>query len=125
MKKAIAIIRTKNISGRGIRTQFNKIIEFISENEFVVVRFHWEQGVDGKNLNRTEWKKTMKFINEHPNEVKYIITLRYDRILNDFRQTSKLMKRLSPLGIKIISIEETIAENDPMLNEKYFKKTER
>jgi DNA invertase Pin-like site-specific DNA recombinase len=122
MKKAIAIIRTKNKSGRGNRDQFNKIIRFISENNIVVVRFHWEEGVEGKNLNRHEWKKTMRFINQNPNEVDSIIVTQYDRILDDFHGTAYLMRRLKPLGIRIFSIEETIHDDDPIHKEKYIKK---
>lgn len=122
MNKAIAIIRTKNKSGRGNRDQFNKIVQFISENRIVVVRFHWEQGVEGKDLNRHEWKKTMRFINEHPNEVDSIIVTRYDRILDNFHDTAKLMRRLKTLGIRVFSIEETIPDDDPIHKQVFNKK---
>lgn len=122
MKKAIAIIRTKNKSGRGNRDQFNKIIRFISENSIVVVRFHFELGVEGKDLNRHEWKKTMRFINQNPNEVDSIIVCRYDRILDDFHNTAKLMRRLKPLGIRVFSIEETIPDDDPIHNQVFYYK---
>jgi DNA invertase Pin-like site-specific DNA recombinase len=121
MKKVIAIIRSKDKSSRRNRQQMEKINQYISKNGYTVVRYHIEQGVDGKNLNRTEWKKTMQYINQHPNEVSFIITCRYDRILDDFLMTAKLMRRLKPLGVRIFSIEETIPDDDPIHQQVFYR----
>jgi DNA invertase Pin-like site-specific DNA recombinase len=121
MKKVIAIIRSNDKSSRRNRQQMDKINQYISKNGYTVVRYHIEQGVDGKNLNRTEWKKTMQYINQHPNEVSFIITCRYDRILDDFLMTAKLMRRLKPLGVRIFSIEETIPDDDPIHQQVFYR----
>lgn len=49
-----------------------------------------------------------------------IIVPRYDHIHRKFNETAKLIKTLSHYGVRIISIEETIDENDPIFTEKYF-----
>jgi DNA invertase Pin-like site-specific DNA recombinase len=123
MKKAIAVIRTINKSSRGYQQQIRKINQYTDENGIQVVRFQIELGVEGKNLNRFEWKKTMKYINNHPNEVNLILVCTYDRILDDFHNTAKLMRRLKIKGIRILSIQETIPDSDPIHTEKYFLKT--
>jgi DNA invertase Pin-like site-specific DNA recombinase len=123
MKKAIAVIRTINKSSRGYQQQIRKINQYTDENGIQVVRFQIELGVEGKNLNRSEWKKSMKYINNHPNEVNLILVCTYDRILDDFHNTAKLMRRLKIKGIRILSIQETIPDSDPIHTEKYFLKT--
>lgn len=53
-------------------------------------------------------------------KVDAIIVVRYDHIHRKFTQTAKLIKTLSHYGVRIISIEETVDENDPLLIEIYY-----
>jgi hypothetical protein len=53
-------------------------------------------------------------------KVDAIIVVRYDHIHRKFTQTAKLIKTLSHYGVRIISIEETVDENDPLLTEIYY-----
>ena len=53
-------------------------------------------------------------------KVDAILVVRYDHIHRKFIQTAKLIKTLSHYGVRIISIEETVDENDPLFTEIYY-----
>lgn len=53
-------------------------------------------------------------------KVDAILVVRYDHIHRKFTQTAKLIKTLSYYGVRIISIEETVDENDPLFTEIYY-----
>ncbi len=53
-------------------------------------------------------------------KVDAIIVPRYDHIHRKFTETAKLIKTLSHYGVRIISVEETIDEKDPIFTEKYY-----
>jgi hypothetical protein len=53
-------------------------------------------------------------------KVDAIIVVRYDHIHRKFTQTAKLIKTLSHYGVRIVSVEETVDENDPLFTEIYF-----
>jgi DNA invertase Pin-like site-specific DNA recombinase len=52
-------------------------------------------------------------------KVDAIIVVRYDHIHRKFTETAKLIKTLSHYGVSIISLEETVDDNDPIFTEKY------
>lgn len=60
--------------------------------------------------------------NQHYQGVKVdaILVVRYDHIHRKFTQTAKLIKTLSHYGVRIVSVEETVDENDPLFTEIYF-----
>ncbi|MBL7754294.1 MAG: recombinase family protein [Chitinophagaceae bacterium] len=60
--------------------------------------------------------------NQHYQGVKVdaILVVRYHHIHRKFTQTAKLIKTISHYGVRIISIEETVDENDPLFTEIYF-----
>ncbi len=53
-------------------------------------------------------------------KVDAIIVPRYDHIHRKFTETAKLLKTLGHYGVRIISVEETLDENDPIFTEKYY-----
>lgn len=53
-------------------------------------------------------------------KVDAIIVVRYNHIHRKFTQTAKLIKVLSYCGVRIISVEETVGENDPIFNQIYY-----
>ncbi len=53
-------------------------------------------------------------------KVDVIIVPRYDHIHRKFTETAKLIKTLSHYGVSIISLEETVDDNDPIFTEKYY-----
>jgi DNA invertase Pin-like site-specific DNA recombinase len=53
-------------------------------------------------------------------KVDAIIVVRYDHIRRKFTQTAKLIKELSYCGVRVISVEETVGENDPIFNQIYY-----
>lgn len=53
-------------------------------------------------------------------KVDAILVVRYDHIHRKFIQTAKLIKNLSHYGVSIISIEETVDENDPLFTKIYY-----
>lgn len=63
---------------------------------------------------------TLKNIHFKDIKVDAIIVVRYDHIHRKFTQTDKLIKTLSHYGVRIISIEETVDESDPLFTEIYF-----
>ena len=60
--------------------------------------------------------------NQHFQNIKVdvIIVVRYDHIHRKFTETAKLIKTLSHYGVGIISLEETVDDNDPIFTEKYY-----
>jgi|GEM_PF-6414804 len=60
--------------------------------------------------------------NQHYQGVKVdaILVVRYDHIHRKFTQTAKLIKIISHYGVRIVSVEETVDENDPLFTEIYF-----
>jgi DNA invertase Pin-like site-specific DNA recombinase len=60
--------------------------------------------------------------NQHYQGVKVdaILVVRYDHIHRKFTQTAKLIKTISHYGVRIVSVEETVDENDPLFTEIYF-----
>ena len=53
-------------------------------------------------------------------KVDAILVVRYDHIHRKFTQTAKLIKSLSHYGVRIISIEETVDENDLLFTDIYY-----
>ena len=72
------------------------------------------QSVDEIILN------TMNDLHSRGIKVDAIIVVRYSHIHRKFKQTAKLIKNLSHYGVRIISVEETVDENDPLFTEIYY-----
>jgi DNA invertase Pin-like site-specific DNA recombinase len=53
-------------------------------------------------------------------KVDAIITTRYDHLHTRFNDTLTLIKNLSHYNIRIISVEETLDDNDPIFKEVYY-----
>ncbi len=64
--------------------------------------------------------------NLHLRDIKVdaIIVPRYDHIHRKFTETAKLIKTLGHYGVRIISVEETVDDNDPIFTEAYYPSLE-
>jgi len=55
-------------------------------------------------------------------KVDVVIVPRYDHIHKQFTETARLIKTLDYYGVRIISVEETVDDNDPLFTEIYYSK---
>lgn len=118
MKNAITFIRFgKKKEAEQLEKGLKSYAEMAGYNVVWHERLHViapKQPVDEIILN------TMNDLHSRGVKVDVIIVVRYDHIHRKFTQTAKLIKTLSHYGVRIISIEETVDENDPLLTEIYY-----
>lgn len=68
--------------------------------------------------------KTLNNLQQQDIKVDAILVPRYDHIHRKFSETAKLIKTLSHYRVRIISIEETVDDDDPIFTEVYYPSLE-
>lgn len=114
MKNIVTFIRFSNI--KELKRIEKRLIEFAKTYGFDIV---YGIQVDFENSASINLIETMNGLLRANIEVEAIIVERYNHLHADFLETAELIKKLSRLGIRIISIEETIDENDPLFTQIY------
>jgi DNA invertase Pin-like site-specific DNA recombinase len=118
MKNAITFIK---FGRKKEADQVEKRLKTYAEmNGFEVVwqqRRHWNAP---KSPSEEIIINTLNDLHFKDIKVDVIIVPRYDHIHRKFTETAKLIKTLGHYGVRIISVEETIDENDPIFTEKYY-----
>lgn len=109
MKNIVTFIRFSNI--KELKRIEKRLIGFAKTYGFDIV--HGIQ-VDFENSGSMNLIETMNGLLQENIEVEAIIVERYNHLHADFLETAKLIKKLSHFGVRIISIEETVDENDPL-----------
>ena len=114
MKNIVTFIRFSNI--KELKRIEKRLIEFAKTYGFDIVL---GIQVDFENSASMNLIETMNGLLRANIEVEAIIVERYNHLHADFLETAELIKKLSRLGVRIISIEETIDETDPLFTQIY------
>lgn len=122
MKNAVTFARCSNI--KEARSSKRRLKEYSIQAGYKVVQ-HIVMPPVGPRGQATE--KVMLVLNEllfRDIKVDAIITKRYDHLHTRFIDTLSLIKNLSHYNVRIISIEETLDDDDPIFTEVYYPITE-
>lgn len=117
MRNLVSFIRFSNI--KELKKIENILIEKSQIYGYEIV--HTIQ-VDSTDYDYSTSVKLFELLSDlHQGNIKVdaIMVERYDHLHTDFLETVELIKKLSPLGVCIISIQETVNENDPLFTEMY------
>jgi len=118
MKNAVTFTRCSTI--REARGSKSKLKAYSKKAGYKVVQ-HIVMPPVGPRGQATA--KVMLVLNElHFRDVKVdaIITTRYDHLHTKFTDTLSLIKNLSHYNVRVISVEETLDDNDPLFTEIYY-----
>lgn len=122
MKNAVTFARCSNIKeARSLKSQLK---DYSNKAGYKVVQ-HIVMPPVGPRGQATE--KVILVLNEllfRDIKVDAIITKRYDHLHARFTDTLSLIKNLSHYNVRVISIEETLDDNDPIFKEVYYPITE-
>jgi hypothetical protein len=122
MKNAVTFARCSNI--KEAQSSKRRLKEYSIQAGYKVVQ-HIVMPPFGPRGQATE--KVMLVLNEllfRDIKVDAIITKRYDHLHTRFIDTLSLIKNLSHYNVRIISIEETLDDDDPIFTEVYYPITE-
>ena len=122
MKYAVTFARCSNI--KEARSSKRRLKEYSIQAGYKVVQ-HIVMPPVGPRGQATE--KVMLVLNEllfRDIKVNAIITTRYDHLHTRFIDTLSLIKNLSHCNVRIISIQETLDDDDPIFTEVYYPITE-
>ena len=117
MRNIVTFIRFSNI--KELKKIENRLIEKAQIYGYEIV---YTIQVDSTDYDySTSVKLFESLIDLHQGNIKVdaIMVECYDHLHTDFLETVELIKKLSPLGVRIISIEETIDETDPLFTQIY------
>ncbi len=118
MKNAVTFARCSNIKeARSLKSQLK---DYSNKAGYKVVQ-HIVMPPVGPRGQATE--KVILVLNEllfRDIKVDAIITKRYDHLHARFTDTLSLIKNLSHYNVRVISIEETLDDNDPIFKEVYY-----
>ena len=117
MRNIVTFIRFSNI--KELKKIENRLIEKAQIYGYEIV---YTIQVDSTDYDySTSVKLFESLIDLHQGNIKVdaIMVERYDHLHTDFLETVELIKKLSRLGVRIISIEETIDETDPLFTQIY------
>jgi len=109
MKNIVTFIRFSNI--KELKRIEKRLIEYAKTYRFDIV--HGIQ-VDFENSASMNLIETLNELLQENIKVEAIIVERYNHLHGDFLETAGLIKKLSRLGVRIISIDETLDETDPL-----------
>lgn len=118
MKNSITLTRCSNI--REARSSKSQLMAYSKKAGYKVAQ-HIEIPPIGSRGQTDE--KLMMVLNEllyKGIKVDAIITTRYDHLHARFADTLSLIKNLSYYNVRIISVEETLYEDDPIFKEVYY-----
>jgi DNA invertase Pin-like site-specific DNA recombinase len=118
MRNAITYTRCSNI--REARRLKSQLKAYAKKVGYKVVQ-HIEMPPIGPRKQSDD--KLMMVLNEllfRDIKVDAIITTRYEHLHTRFTDTLSLIKNLSHYNVRIISIEETLCEDDPIFKEVYY-----
>jgi DNA invertase Pin-like site-specific DNA recombinase len=118
MKKAITFIRFDKI--KEVKEVEKRLKMYAEMN---IINIVWQVKLQLILSKRPADKiiiQTLNNLKQQEINVDVILVLRYDQINKKFTQTAKLIKKLSHYGVRIISIQETLDENDPIFTKKYY-----
>jgi DNA invertase Pin-like site-specific DNA recombinase len=118
MRNIVTFIRFSNI--RELKKIEKRLIEKARIYGYKVVHTIQVDSTDYDNSTSVKLFETLIDLQQENIKVDAIMVQRYDHLHVEFLDTVELIKKLSHLGVRIISIEETVDENDTLFTEKYY-----
>lgn len=96
--------------GNSIATQRVEAMRKVKELGATVSREFIEPGQSAQTINRrTEFKKLLRYIDEHP-EVKYVVIYMRSRVFRNFTDAAITKRQLLEKGVRLISAKEEFGE---------------
>ena len=110
MRTIVTFIRFSNI--RELKKIEKRLIEKARIYGYKVVHTIQVDSTDYDNSTSVKLFESLSDLHHEKIKVSAIMVERYDHLHVEFLDTVELIKKLSHLGVRIISIEETVDEND-------------
>ena len=110
MRNLVTFIRFSNI--KELKKIEKRLIEKARMYGYEVVHTIQVDSTDYDNSTSVKLFESLSDLHHEKIKVSAIMVARYDHLHADFLDTVELIKKLSHLGVRIISIEETVDEND-------------
>lgn len=117
MRNLVTFIRFSNI--KELKKIENLLIEKARIYGYEIVHTIQVDSIDYEYPTSVKLIQSLSDLHQKKIKVSAIMVERYDHLHTDFLETVELIKKLSPLGVRIISIQETVNENDPLFTEMY------
>lgn len=110
-----ARVSTDNQKDEGtIEVQTNAIKEYAAAHSYEVVAMFNDEGVSGSLEHRPALAEMFDYI-EQNGGIKYVIVFKLDRLARDLYIQEHLIRKMSNLGVELVSINEPdLAGNDPL-----------
>ena len=117
MKNLVTFIRFSNI--KELKKIEKRLIEKARIYGYEVVHTIQVDSTDYDNSTSVKLIESLIGLHQENIKVDAIMVERYDHLHVDFFDTVEFIKKLSRLSVRIISIEETIDETDPLFTHIY------
>ena len=110
MRNLVTFIRFSNI--KELKKIENLLIEKAQIYGYEIVHTIQVDSIDYEYPTSVKLIQSLSDLHQKKIKVSAIMVERYDHLHTDFLETVELIKKISPLGVRIISIQETVDEND-------------
>ena len=110
MRNLVTFIRFSNI--KELKKIENLLIEKAQIYGYEIVHTIQVDSIDYEYPTSVKLIQSLSDLHQKKIKVSAIMVERYDHLHTDFLETVELIKKISPLGVRIISIQETVDDND-------------
>jgi len=110
MRNIVTFIRFSNI--KELKKIEKRLIEKAQIYGYEIVHTIQVDSIDYEYPTSVKLIQSLSDLHQKKIKVSAIMVERYDHLHTDFLETVELIKKISPLGVRIISIQETVDEND-------------
>lgn len=110
MRNLVTFIRFSNI--KELKKIEKRLIEKAQIYGYEIVHTIQVDSIDYEYPTSVKLIQSLSDLHQKKIKVSAIMVERYDHLHTDFLETVELIKKISPLGVRIISIQETVDEND-------------
>lgn len=97
--------------GYSLEAQRKECIKFALNNEYEVDKVFIERGESAKTLDRTQLAKMIKYSVINKKKLSALIIWKYDRLARNLSDQTELVKHLSMLNIRVLSVTENNEDN--------------
>ena len=110
MRNLVTFIRFSNI--KELKKIEKRLIEKAQIYGYEIVHTIQVDSIDYEYPTSVKLIQSLSDLHQKKIKVSAIMVERYDHLHTDFLETVELIKKISTLGVRIISIQETVDEND-------------